>query len=814
MKKTNTLTKLTVIAAAGVVTSPLTTLNVKADTVESSNNTVETRTQTIPVKEHTPEELKSKIVSAETTSSQAKLTYDNIANQIVKVEAELSESTRKDDQIKEAIVSTDNQLTIAQNELPEAEKALEKAQNLYDKVSSENPTIAAELKRAEAEQATAEKIQAQSETQLEKTTKEKEIATQALSTTKAQIKTAEANITIAQKELVHAKDAVSASEASLVEAKDNLAKTQETILTKTAELEVAVANAGQDTIVSTRNVQVASIDGSQQVEKSKSANHEQLLYSGTKIVEKELTPNQLQEYKEKGYFTYTPDAKAVSQYMVTLLRELRALNGIDIPVPEVSAEALDYAQKRVDEILANRVLSHDTKYDQTYQNSENAGIINYAKTSNSSNGILSDEQLAYHLLNTYFADYENLYVGYGHRIALLTASGDGLGNAFAGRYHTMEFMDYSGVTSTVAHSRKYWEVMQGFTYDSDTENTMYFNGKRLTFLPRTTFTYITKVTEATPNTNKATSEKALSDYKLTAQSLLTAARNNVKKAETAVTSAKASQATVEARLANLNLQLNSLVEDLETAKVKLQAVEKAEVELNEKVTLAKLDTRSKAIALDTLATQAAALVVAKDRVEAEEKKVASLKGKISDLESKLNQLKSDNNKAQVNITELTSSLADLLPQKEVAKANQEKANVELTRLKNQLAALKAKAILTTVPTSTSHQDKVKQSPIIKPLSSIYSSKDSKFNIQKTPLATKGTLSAVTNQTEAKEVSTLKPLASTSSTHLIKNPVTATKSISNSDKLLPSTGESSNIFIMGLGLILSVAGIVGLYKKAD
>lgn len=769
MKKINTLTKLTVIAATGVVASPLTALNVKADTVEDSSNQVEIITQTVAVKEPSLEEVKSQIVSAEATTAEAKATYDNVSNQVAQSEADLAAATSQNNQAKETIAATATKLTATQSELPAAETALEEAQASYNQTVTENPTLAADLEKAEAEKVVAEEEQAQSEVQLAEATKEKETATKSVESTEAQITATETGIDTAQTELVSAKAEVSASEASLAAAKDKLAETQATVSTKTAELEASVANAGQDTIVSTRNVQVASIDGSQRVENTKSANHEQVLYSGTKTIEKELTPDQLQEYKEKGYFTYSPDAKAVSQYMVTLLKELRTLNGIDIPVPGVSAEALDYAQKRADEILANRVLSHDTKYDQTCQNSENAGIINYSKTSDNSNAILSDEQLAYHLLNTYFADYENLYAGYGHRITLLTGSGDGFGNAFAGRYHTMEFMDYNGVTNTATHSQEYWEVMQGFTYASDAENTMYFNGKRLTFLPRTTFTYITKVTETTPNAVKLAAEKALTDYKETAQLLLTTAQDKVKQAEVKVTSVKASQATVQDRLVNLRSQLKSLTEELTTAKTKLQAVEKTEAGLREKVILAKADTASKSTALADLTLKASSLVVAKDKLKAAEEKVVTLKETISTLTDKLAQAKADKEASQATIEELTSGLIALLPKRDAAKVNFDKASEELAKLKSQLATLEAKAILATVSTRTPNINNVTEAPKVKPLAS---STPSKY------------------------------------------PVAAGQSVSNTEKALPATGESSNAFVAGLGLLLSIAGIVKLRKKVD
>ena len=65
---------------------------------------------------------------------------------------------------------------------------------------------------------------------------------------------------------------------------------------------------------------------------------------------------------EEDYNTpHVIDYKKVSEEVRKYLIELRKINGIDIPVPEVTDKALKYAKARSDEMIAKDKLSHDTK---------------------------------------------------------------------------------------------------------------------------------------------------------------------------------------------------------------------------------------------------------------------------------------------------------------------------------------------------------------------------------------------------------------------------------------------------------------------
>ena len=55
------------------------------------------------------------------------------------------------------------------------------------------------------------------------------------------------------------------------------------------------------------------------------------------------------------------DYKKVSEYVKEYLVELCRINGIDIPVPEVTEKALKWAKARTDEMAKNDNFSHDTE---------------------------------------------------------------------------------------------------------------------------------------------------------------------------------------------------------------------------------------------------------------------------------------------------------------------------------------------------------------------------------------------------------------------------------------------------------------------
>lgn len=761
-----TLSALGLVAVAGMAANPS---PVSADTLDNQPVVIESQSAQ-EVKQPSLEETRASVSNLEVEVEQARTAYQELEAETTSKQAELTGTTLKTKELDQAIDMLGEERTAAEEALPEARQDLSSAQEAYASEVAKHPSLADDLEAADQayKESLAEKEQESKD--LAQARSQQDKAEQDVKNNQDQLDKLKAEKTQTSQLINETQAALTISRTALSTAKSQLDHTESEINQEVSRLEEAITAAGQDTVLTTRTLQVATVDGSRQVESKKSTSHEQLLYAGTTTVEKELSPEQLVEYKEKGYFTYKPNAAAVTEHMAKLLRELRTLNGISLPVPEASPEAITYASQRVNEINSTRVLSHDTTLDTTDRNAENAGILNVSLVSNGVNPILSDEQMAYYLLNLYFADYENLYSGYGHRVSLLTGSGTGLGNAFAGRYHVMTFMDYGKLTDTPTFSSDYWSVMSGFTYDNDTENTMYYNGKRLTFLPRTSFSYVTKVTEVQPNLAKAQAEKALSDYRATAQGLRA-------KALTAVTQAEGDlrQQTGELNKAEQHLwTIDQLLEQQEQTieQVKLTR-DQLRTKVQELISSLEVKTRTvdeKQALLEAVSVQAKSLVTAKNHLSASQERLANLEATVTDKTAQLTRAIADREIAQNNIARLSDDLSQLLPQRDQAKLAYEAARTKLAEATTLLANLEVRAILS------------------RPL-----------NIPSKP-STQAVLVTETIKTVS------------SSGKLTHQEPAKVSGKSAAKKTLPATGEETSVLLSSLGLILSATGLV--FKKRN
>lgn len=130
------------------------------------------------------------------------------------------------------------------------------------------------------------------------------------------------------------------------------------------------------------------------------AANENVIFDGEKV-ETIVLPN-----KEAFNQRKTVDYKKVSEYVREYIVELRRINGIDIPVPEVTESALKWAKARTDEMAKNDKFSHDTVLNPADFNllgeTEN---ISWGSLSAKSN--LDERQIAYNVLLRYFNDFSN-----------------------------------------------------------------------------------------------------------------------------------------------------------------------------------------------------------------------------------------------------------------------------------------------------------------------------------------------------------------------------------------------------------------------
>lgn len=218
------------------------------------------------------------------------------------------------------------------------------------------------------------------------------------------------------------------------------------------------------------------------------------------------------------------DYKKVSEYIREYLVELRRINGIDIPVPEVTEKALKWAKARTDEMAKNNKFSHDTALKESeYFIKDQTENISWGALPVKST--LDEKQIAYTELLQYFNDYSNAngygaenpnegnIFNYGHRIPLLAASGTGFAVSSTNGYGILTFVSdsdkriYGTLPSEISSSERSSYVSNGETHyyypsssyflaraenkDGDKDRSeFYFNGKRVKFLPKTTFKYV------------------------------------------------------------------------------------------------------------------------------------------------------------------------------------------------------------------------------------------------------------------------------------------------------------------------------------
>ena len=218
------------------------------------------------------------------------------------------------------------------------------------------------------------------------------------------------------------------------------------------------------------------------------------------------------------------DYKKVSEYVREYLVELRRINGIDIPVPEVTEKALNWAKARTDEMAKNNKFSHDTALKESdYFIKDQTENISWGALPVKST--LDEKQIAYTELLQYFNDYSNASSygkknpdevsvrNYGHRVPLLAASGTGVAIASSNGYGILTFVSdndknvYGTLPSEISPTERRSYEYDGKTYyyapyssyflaraenkDGDKDRSeFYYNGKRVKFLPKTTFRYV------------------------------------------------------------------------------------------------------------------------------------------------------------------------------------------------------------------------------------------------------------------------------------------------------------------------------------
>lgn len=293
------------------------------------------------------------------------------------------------------------------------------------------------------------------------------------------------------------------------------------------------------------------------------------------------------------------DYKKVSEEVRKYLIELRRINGIDIPVPAVTDKALRYAKARANEMVANNKLSHDTKLKNQDFGFKDA-TENATAGSVPEKSLLSEKELAYKEVLSYFNDYSNASLygssdpkeahrrNYGHRIPLLAASGTGMAVGASssektsyGNYGVLTFIsenkDVYGILPSGAKEYSSYFLARAENKDSNPDySEFYFNGKRVKFLPKITFRYVwneithpknpayTKAKEALDNFNrKQRNEETIVNGKISSFN------NNLTIAKTTLDKDQKELDKNKKRLADLTKQNQSKLNVLKFAKSEL-----------------------------------------------------------------------------------------------------------------------------------------------------------------------------------------------------------------------------------------------------
>lgn len=308
------------------------------------------------------------------------------------------------------------------------------------------------------------------------------------------------------------------------------------------------------------------------------------------------------------------DYKKVSEYIREYLVELRRINGIDIPVPEVTEKALKWAKARTDEMAKNHELSHDTVL-------KASDFSLKHETENASQGalpeksILDEKQIAYTELLQYFNDYSNAsgygaenpngvnIFNYGHRVPLLAASGTGFAVSATNGFGILTFVSdndkgiYGTLPSEINPSERGSFIFNGKKYyynprssydlaraenkDGDKDRSeFYFNGKRVKFLPKTTFRYVWNETVRHRNLKRDEALNKLNEFSKKQLKLEAEQKDKIYNLNNDLENKKNSLINAEKELK----QSKDLVEKITNEKtIKLQEINRLTKELDKKL---------------------------------------------------------------------------------------------------------------------------------------------------------------------------------------------------------------------------------------
>lgn len=625
------------------------------------------------------------VVAPLQTQTEAKRAEFNTASENLKqAETNLTNATPENiantqktiDSTKETIAKTQTSLADLKTKEAEVTKDLSSLTNKTQEESSKLDTAKKQVSDVET------KI---SDLESDKEVERKVAVEKEVSSLENTVKTNQANFDSTSQKLTQAEKTLADTQVAVdkrtKELEDAVVKAGDKLLKKIVETEEVVNAVEKEDSESTPVNETVDYDGG----KAPYLVNENIDFSGERVETIVLKKEEIKQgtWGEEVVVSRPIDWKKVSEYAREYLVELRKLNGIDIPVPEVTDKALAWAKARSEEMTENNKLSHNTvlkvaDFGLTNETENATGGTAFLKTnpqpqySNWINKYLSEKEIAYNEVLNYFNDFNNASYywdrktgapttrNYGHRIPLLAASGTGfaLGGSEKG-YGIMTWVSdnkdvYATLPSVVDPSAKlsYVSSVTGETVyfdpyssyfltkienkDSDPQRSeFYFNGKRVKFLPKITFRYVTEEEVTYENTKRTEADKALADYK-------TSSAKDLADKSTQVTNLKTEKITAQNTLnentAKLNVQ-KTLLDDINKALVdKAGTLDRLRNDLvNAKDVLQKAQS-SYDTALNNEKAKAAELANLKSEIANKEKTIAELQKTLAETEKLLNAL--------------------------------------------------------------------------------------------------------------------------------------------------------------------------------
>ena len=273
-------------------------------------------------------------------------------------------------------------------------------------------------------------------------------------------------------------------------------------------------------------------------------------------------------------------------------------------------------------MVANNKLSHDTKLKNQDFGFKDA-TENATAGSVPEKSLLSEKELAYKAVLSYFNDYRNASAygssdpkeantfNYGHRIPLLAASGTGMAVGASssektsyGNYGVLTFISenkdvYSTLPSVISPSERRSYVYKGETYyydpsdsyslaraenkDSNTDySEFYFNGKRVKFLPKITFRYVWNEITHPKNPAYTKAKEALNNFSRKQRNEETIVNGKISSFNNNLTVAKT---TLDKDQKELDKNKKRLADLTKQNEAKLNVLKSAQAELSKQQTM-------------------------------------------------------------------------------------------------------------------------------------------------------------------------------------------------------------------------------------